>query len=335
MVGPVTLPPDVSTGPRDHIVQFYDGDADLVRHATDFLVDSLACGSAAVAVATRTHLAAFRQSLQANGVDVARAQLSGHLVLLDAADVLAELKRHDRLDDQAFERVVGGIVRAAGPDRRRVHVYGEVVALLWEQGDVAGAMEVESRWNALGRSLSFSLMCGYPVESVRGTEYTAARADLCLAHTGVFGLDVSDSVAAGNEAATTERRTTLPPLPSSVRVARMFLADVLEHWGESDLLDDASLVVTELATNAIIHTATDFEVSVASVTDGVRITVRDGSNRPPRLRRSGWLAESGRGLGMIAAISRRHGHHASTDGKAVWVELQTRRRYAVRAESRE
>lgn len=62
-----------------------------------------------------------------------------------------------------FADIVGSlIVRARGESTRQVRVFGEMVALLWADGDRNGALVLEELWNDLTRRMSFPLLCAYP-----------------------------------------------------------------------------------------------------------------------------------------------------------------------------
>jgi anti-sigma regulatory factor (Ser/Thr protein kinase) len=81
------------------------------------------------------------------------------------------------------------------------------------------------------------------------------------------------------------------------------------------------LVLSELATNAIRHAATPFEVVVE--TDGyVRIEVEDGSTRNPVKRPESITALDGRGLHIVEQVCDRWGVHIVQDRKCVWCERE-------------
>ena len=105
------------------------------------------------------------------------------------------------------------------------------------------------------------------------------------------------------------------------RDARHFVVDTLQQWGEAALAYDAAMVVTELATNAVVHARTGFTVSVAQAADAIRISVRDG--RPPAGPDIGALLvpAAGHGLGLVAAVARHWAAEALPDGKRVWAEI--------------
>ncbi len=115
----------------------------------------------------------------------------------------------------------------------------------------------------------------------------------------------------------------LPAEYEAPRAARHFIADRLARWGHSGtFIDDARLVVTELANNAVLHARSPFTVWVRAEGSGVRISVRDSSSTEPMLRDNGPAAQSGRGLSVIAAMCADWGVDVDADGKTVWATLQ-------------
>lgn len=119
-----------------------------------------------------------------------------------------------------------------------------------------------------------------------------------------------------------ERELHLPQELSSVTLARHFVRDVLVGWDLEPLVEDAELGTSELVANAVRHAGTDLVLTVR--VDGlVTIAIHDGH---PELRRpvvadAGFLAEHGRGLHIVAAISHDWGITAAANGKIVWFNL--------------
>ena len=98
----------------DHVVQFYDRDAELVAGVSDYLIEGAREAAVSVVIATEAHRDAFVQQLESRGVDAAEAQRQGSLLLLDAAATLEQFMRDGRIDRDAFFAVIGGVVRDAG-----------------------------------------------------------------------------------------------------------------------------------------------------------------------------------------------------------------------------
>ena len=107
----------------------------------------------------------------------------------------------------------------------------------------------------------------------------------------------------------------------SPRRARHFVSDVLADAGIGDRFEDATLVVTELATNAVIHARSDFTVAVQVQDDYVSISVSDGT--PGLASRSEWPEErnGGRGLRIVSGLADRCGVELAGSGKRVWAHL--------------
>ena len=86
--------------------------------------------------------------------------------------------------------------------------------------------------------------------------------------------------------------------------------------------DDAALVVTELVTNALLHGGPPVRLRLQELPKGVRVEVADrGAELPVAPRRSS-VAMTGRGLGLVSALSRSWGvDHDEQGGKVVWAEL--------------
>jgi anti-sigma regulatory factor (Ser/Thr protein kinase) len=113
------------------------------------------------------------------------------------------------------------------------------------------------------------------------------------------------------------------PATSSVRDARRFLTTCLQRWDLEAAVWTCQLLLGELATNAVLHAGpSGFTVVVLGLPDGaVRLEVRDGSVRPPRLRDYGTSSTTGRGVALVAQLSRGWGVLPSGTGKVVWCEV--------------
>lgn len=295
----------------EHLVQFYEDEAELAHTVGAYLAKAVEEGGIAVVIATEDHRQLFSAELEGSGLDPTQRSLDGTLILLDAAEVLARFVDDCKVDREQFRQVVGPVIRQAAGTGRPVRAYGEMVALLWETGDVLAAIELEKAWNELSGELPFALLCAYPSALFRGHDHAAALHEVCGLHTSVVASHSDRSCAefAAN--------------PDAPRSARYFVADVLKRWGHSArLLNDAALVVTELATNAVIHGHSSFSVDIRPHPGSIRLSVRDNSRAAPVLREEAGLTLSGRGLRIVRALSSQWGVEPAGDGKTVWAELQ-------------
>ena len=107
----------------------------------------------------------------------------------------------------------------------------------------------------------------------------------------------------------------------TARRGRRFLSETLATWDVGDVDFTASLVLSELVTNAVLHANTEIVVRLSPLVNGVRIEVEDGSSRVPLPRRYALDATTGRGLALVDALSQSWGVELTANGKTVWSEV--------------
>lgn len=111
--------------------------------------------------------------------------------------------------------------------------------------------------------------------------------------------------------------------PSSVGDARRFLRHELHRWSADELEPAASLVLSELATNSILHARSGFAVELSFTGRELRIAVLDHSTRVPAMKPYGPEAATGRGLRLVTAFVDAWGTEPRAGGKTVWAVLST------------
>ncbi|MFF0105851.1 SpoIIE family protein phosphatase [Streptomyces hirsutus] len=162
---------------------------------------------------------------------------------------------------------------------------------------------------------------------------TADPADLGLVADGLLGrAPRSDDVALllmryeGMTLRPLRETWTVWRVPQAVGHARRFTRRTLRSWGVSEDLDTALLVVSELVTNALVHTEGQVRLDLTLVGTRLRLAVADASPRSPAKPNSiGWEATGGRGILLVEALSAAWGTLPVSGGKQVWAELGTRR----------
>ncbi len=116
-------------------------------------------------------------------------------------------------------------------------------------------------------------------------------------------------------------RRQLPSHPSSAGEARRMVRRVLSEAGRDDLLEPAQLLVSEVVTNALVHSGTPIDVSMAADDHGVLVEVGDGSRHVPRPRHYAPTASTGRGLALLDQTADAWGVVPGVRGKTVWFQL--------------
>jgi hypothetical protein len=320
-------PQDIAADPGEHVehfVKFYEHDEELVQTVVPYLAVGLHSGDVTVVIATEAHRRAFETELVSNGVDIALAQANGSLLALEAESTLAAIVLDGQIDRDAFHEVIGGLIRQAANSGRRIRAFGEMVALLWDAGAVLAAIELEGLWNEIGHELEFSLFCAYPSASVVGHEHAEALQQVCRMHSSVVHNPSAGAGAIPGQLPPKELAASFPAECQSPGRARRLAASELRRWGyDEELVNEAILVLSELASNAVIHAGSPFTIRVQSHDSLLRIAVRD---RCPSLATAngerGLLVRAPHGLAVIQALSTQWGVQDTPDGKIVWAELR-------------
>lgn len=107
-------------------------------------------------------------------------------------------------------------------------------------------------------------------------------------------------------------------VPGSVRAVREFVVSVI---GDRPAAEDAALLASELATNAVRYGEGQIEVSVQEMDDVIRVEVHDDSRELPVLRFPGERGSAGRGLQIVATLALGWGAETRGAGNAVWFTL--------------
>lgn len=107
----------------------------------------------------------------------------------------------------------------------------------------------------------------------------------------------------------------------SVCHAREFVGSHLTDHGQPELVDDVALVMSELATNAVVHARTPFSVTIQAFDESLLLLVSDESPTSLSPAASGPLDLGGRGLMIVEALTTAWGVTARQGAKSVWARF--------------
>jgi anti-sigma regulatory factor (Ser/Thr protein kinase) len=119
-----------------------------------------------------------------------------------------------------------------------------------------------------------------------------------------------------------EFSASFPGTAAGARAARHFVRDALTAF-DDQLRETILLLTSEVATNAVRHAGSKFQVSIESLeNDGVRVEVTDDNSQAPRARSAPLDATTGRGLKVVDALADAWGVDDHRHGKVVWFEVR-------------
>ena len=173
---------------RHHAVRFYENDKSLAHIVANFLTEGLAAGNPGIVIATPAQRGAVLKELAARSVDVVQLQHSDDLILLDAQNTLSTFMMNGKPVADEFKNSMCAVIERACRGRADcvVRIYGQMVDILWKDGEQEAAIRLEMLWNQLANTQAFSLLCGYAM----GHFYKDANFDeICSHHTHVISAD--------------------------------------------------------------------------------------------------------------------------------------------------
>jgi anti-sigma regulatory factor (Ser/Thr protein kinase) len=202
------------------------------------------------------------------------------------------------------------------------------------------------RWQAAGRILSpyrdeldQTARVAYPppLEGLTGTRWLRLAAEMAGLASGNW-RPAPDLASTGPVRLPRVAMRTIGADVGSVRAARDFAIATLRRWGTTERSQDIAIVVSELLTNALRHALPESAQPGSSSSRAQRpirfgllqpgscvlCAVADPSRAAPVLQTRGSLAETGRGLHIICALSDQWGYAASDTGKVVWAMFCSR-----------
>ena len=178
------------SSPAVHSVHFYDHDEALISRLQSIVASSLETGSSVLIVATEEHRQQLASALEESGF-VLKNLPAGQLQMLDARETLAQFMVHGRPHQQRFLESVGTLVacarEAARNATRGLTIFGEMVAVLWSDGNRIAALELERLWNDLLHDRSFHLHCAYPRWILKDNLHNLTIKSICDEHSSVLG----------------------------------------------------------------------------------------------------------------------------------------------------
>jgi hypothetical protein len=297
--------------PHDHAVHVYANDSAICQELIRFIEDGLVLGQSVLVAANGQH----RACIAAWRSDHPSISASEVLLVADAEETLQTFMVAGIPDPVLFEATIGALVERAARGGRPVRVFGEMVALLWADGNVAGALALETLWNDLASNRRFFLLCAYP-EVVLGEAPLLAVNAMCDRHSDLSVLGHTMQFAGATTATPLHVQRVLIPIPTAVSAARQIAVRTLLEWELSHLIERCATITSELAANAVLHAESSFRLTLSRDTTFLRVAVEDAVRRVPTTdvsKRSG--------LALVQSIASDWGCDVTAAGKTVWAEL--------------
>ena len=169
----------------DHCVQIYENDDVFLDALEGFVAGGIRQGDAIILIATPAHFRGLESRLESSGFDVAAATLRDQYIALDAKASLDQFMVGGWPDEVLFAQFIDSVLMRARGQHRKVRAFGEMVALMWAEGQCGATVRLEHMWSRLCQQERFSLFCAYPKTGFTENA-TDAIAQVCAAHTRLY-----------------------------------------------------------------------------------------------------------------------------------------------------
>jgi hypothetical protein len=171
--------------PCDHVLQVYENDEVFIDTLCGFIGGGVKAGDCVIIVATEAHLKALDERLISYGIQVQTLIDDDRYIPLNAEETLAKFMVNGWPDEQLFDETISAVIGRATAKDRRIRVFGEMVAILWAQGNNGATVQLENLWNHFCEKQEMCLFCAYPKAGFT-QDIKASIQHICNTHTRII-----------------------------------------------------------------------------------------------------------------------------------------------------
>lgn len=170
-----------------HFAQLHKDPNDLADSVAEYVAAGLKRGERVILVVVPDHADLIMSRLTANDWRPDAFVSSGQLTMLDAMAMLNRFMKNGMPDWQAFRRTLGAVLREkSAAVTGGTRAYGEMVNVLWHQGQTDAAIRLEEYWNRLAQEHSFALLCCYTMDGLGEGTYAGPLHEIGRTHTDIL-----------------------------------------------------------------------------------------------------------------------------------------------------
>lgn len=172
--------------PGDHLIQLYRNESHLTDVVTNYVVPSLLSGEGVFIIATEDHLQKFERSLKSAHINTTLLRITRQLVMMNANTTLDKFTENGHLKIAEFQGFVESILQDLRAEYSSIKTYGEMVNVLWSQGNLDSMLEVERVWKDLLKKHEMTLLCSFSLDELSKDKEGVTFEEVCGCHTHVI-----------------------------------------------------------------------------------------------------------------------------------------------------
>jgi hypothetical protein len=178
-------------GEDGHIVQLYQDDEFYGEAISHFAAEGLVRGESIILVATKPHWQSISRRLRGKGFDPEALFRDGQLTLLDADATLPKFMAGEVPDGNLFKPLAKQTIAKAraGGKFPRVRWWGEMVNVLYVDGNTGGSHRLEELFDEVAHEESIAIFCSFLMDKFDPKIYDEAFGNVCRTHSHVIPCD--------------------------------------------------------------------------------------------------------------------------------------------------
>jgi hypothetical protein len=178
-------------GENGHIVQLYQDDVFYGEAISHFAAEGLVRGESIILVATKPHWKTISGRLHGKGFDTDRLFRDGQLTLLDADATLPKFMAGGLPDGKIFKPLAKRTIEKAraGGKFPRVRWWGEMVNVLYVEGNPRASNRLEEFFDEVAHEESIAIFCSFLMDKFDPKIYSEAFGNVCRTHSHVIPCD--------------------------------------------------------------------------------------------------------------------------------------------------
>lgn len=194
----------VEAPPGRHLAQFHRDTDALTESAFVFLEAGLRGSNSLLIIGPAERVEQLFDRLATAKFHPKSLADSGQLAVMDSTPIIEQLVSNGDAEFARFRGMLGPVLSRLRAHGRGTRIYGEIASVLWQAGETDAAVRLEDLWNALAGAFSFSLFCGFTMDTQCEKAYSAPLEELGRTHSDILGTSDDERFGAALDRASKE-----------------------------------------------------------------------------------------------------------------------------------
>ena len=173
-------------GSSGHLLQVYENQRVFIDSLEGFAGTGMLAGNSIVIVAKDSTIHQLECRLRMHDFDLDKMTLTGQYIPVNADNALGSFMRNGMPDEKRFNIFCNEVLARAKNHSLHIRIFGEMVVILLEQGNVEATISLERLWNKVCAREKLCLLCAYPQSQMHLHQHGCFD-EICSCHTTEIG----------------------------------------------------------------------------------------------------------------------------------------------------